>query len=201
LSGKLPTLISNREDAIPFVCSLGDSIASVLNLLPQRSAFGQLVDASGVIDEDGELQNGLDERFSLNNFMTVDESLDGISATIVNHFTIDALTIHHEEVTTAVKTILRAITSRSSVANFPVVATFTFDAIEAMGSMNDIYMELIAQGFTPISRAKVNELLENETPNEVLDLLGLDIIDQDEYALDAIFGNSDILLYLPIVNL
>jgi hypothetical protein len=203
LNGTIPAFIADPESATNFACSLGDSIAEVLQVLPIRSAFGQLVDESGVIDEDGELHSGLDERYTLNNILSIDENSDQLNATIVNHFTIDALTVHHKEVSTAVKTLLQAVSTRASIAKFPVVTTFTFDAVEAMGETNDIYVELINQGFSAVSRSELSEILQNGENHEAIELLGLDEDSEfnEGYNLDVVFGNSDILLYLPTVNL
>lgn len=189
LSGEgLPALVGGEVEGIEFASSLGDSIAQVLKVLPDRANFGCLIQGGG-----------LEDYFEFNNYLTVNAEVDEIDLSITNHFSILAPVMFHEtKFTKALELIHRTVETRAKTADFQVVETFTVDAADAYGSYKHLIDALVESGFEMVSRSEANAALEAGEMLDAFDVLNVDIEDADEVTLDILFAESDLLLYKSI---
>ncbi len=198
VNGNLSMVLGEHDNALEYASSLGDSVNQVMEILPQRSCFGQLVHASGVVDpETGEATGGLDEAYATNNYLSVNSDVDNLEINIVNHLNVFAYTVHHESTQKAISSLISKVEKRATLLDVRVTVTFTFDAVEAMDAHSGIISVLKRKGFQSVSRSHIKNLIERGESDEALELFGL-TEESGDYELDVLFDSGDLLVYKNI---
>ena len=184
----LPTIIASEVDGVEFASSLGDSIGQVLQVLPDRACFGNIINHGGISDF-----------FDFNNYLTVNTDVDVTEMEITNHFSVYAPVLFHPtKFEKVLASLHRAVESRAQTADFSVVETFTIDAVDACGEYKHYVAALLESGFEMVSRSEANAALEAGETLDAFETLSVDINDADQQTLDILFAGSDILMYKEI---